>query len=151
MSCVAVCCSVLQCVAVCCSVLLFVAVVCHIASRVISRISVYICANKLLSSQIGSPHERRDKKKSENDLKKQTKRVGLPYRFMKRRDQIALFSSMEVSCLETRSSVTVLQCVAVCCSVLRCIAVCCSVLHCVALCCGVETRSSVTVLQCVAV
>jgi len=40
-------------------------------------------------------------------------------------------------------SISVLQCVAVCCSVLQCVAVCCSVLQCVAVCCSV--------LQCVAV
>jgi len=40
-------------------------------------------------------------------------------------------------------SVSVLQCVAVCCSASQCIAVCCSVLQCVAVCCSV--------LQCVAV
>jgi len=39
--------------------------------------------------------------------------------------------------------VSVLQCVAVCCTVLQCVAVCCTVLQCVAVCC--------TVLQCVAV
>jgi len=40
-------------------------------------------------------------------------------------------------------SLSVLQCVAVCCSVLQCVAVCCSVLQSVAVCCSV--------LQCVAV
>jgi len=42
-----------------------------------------------------------------------------------------------------RSSRSVSQCVAVCCSVLQCVAVCCSVLQCVAVCCSM--------LQCVAV
>ena len=35
------------------------------------------------------------------------------------------------------SYVSVLQCIAVCCSVLQCVAVCCSVLQCVAVCCSV--------------
>jgi len=35
------------------------------------------------------------------------------------------------------ATVTVLQCIAVCCSVLQCVAVCCSVLQCVAVCCSV--------------
>ena len=34
-------------------------------------------------------------------------------------------------------TLSVLQCVAVCCSVLQCVAVCCSVLQCVAVCCSV--------------
>jgi len=37
---------------------------------------------------------------------------------------------------------SVLRCVAVCCSVLQCVAVCCSVLQCVAVCCGVLDTSS---------
>jgi len=39
--------------------------------------------------------------------------------------------------------VSVLQCVAVCCSVLQCVAVCCSVLQCVAVCCSVLQRVAV--------
>ena len=39
--------------------------------------------------------------------------------------------------LPTRSSCSVLQCVAVCYSVLQCVAVCYSVLQCVAMCCSV--------------
>jgi len=35
------------------------------------------------------------------------------------------------------SKMSVLQCVAVCCSVLQCVAVCCGVLQCVAVCCSV--------------
>jgi len=46
---------------------------------------------------------------------------------------------------------SVLQCVAVCCSVLKCIAVCCSALQCVAVCCSVLQCVAVccSVLQCV--
>jgi len=39
--------------------------------------------------------------------------------------------------LAVYASLSVLQCVAVCCSVLQCVAVCCSVLQCVAMCCSV--------------
>jgi len=50
-------------------------------------------------------------------------------------------------------TVSVLQCVAVCCSVLQCVAVCCSVLQCVAVCCSVLQCVALccSVLQCVAV
>ena len=50
-------------------------------------------------------------------------------------------------------SLSVLQCVAVCCSVLQCIAVCCSVLQCVAVFCSVLQYDAVccSMLQCVAV
>jgi len=50
-------------------------------------------------------------------------------------------------------SITLLQCVAVCCSVLQCVAVCCSVLQCVEVCCSVLQCFAVcrSVLQCVAV
>jgi len=73
-------------------------------------------------------------------------------------------------CLSPSLEVSVLQCVAVCCSVLQCVAVrssmrvavCCSVLQCVAVCCSVAVRGVVpldlsrsqnvaAVLQCVAV
>ena len=37
--------------------------------------------------------------------------------------------------------VSVLPCVAVCCSVLQCVAVCCSVLQCVAVCCSLRRPS----------
>ena len=62
--------------------------------------------------------------------------------------------------------ISVLQCVAVCCSVLQCVAVCCNVLQCVAVCCNVLQCGSwhpftlqifcsqcrtIGVLQCVAV
>ena len=50
-------------------------------------------------------------------------------------------------------SLSVLQCVAVCCSVLQCVAVCCSALQCVAVCCSALQCVAVccSVLQCVAV
>jgi len=52
-----------------------------------------------------------------------------------------------------RHDVSVLQCVAVCCSVLQCVAMCCSVLQCVAVCCNVLQCAAMrcSVLQCVAV
>jgi len=43
-------------------------------------------------------------------------------------------------------SLSLLQCVAVCCSVLQCVAVCCSVLQCVAVCCS---RESLTAAHCI--
>jgi len=39
--------------------------------------------------------------------------------------------------IECKSSIALLQCVAVCCSVLQCVAVCCNVWQCVAVCCNV--------------
>jgi len=58
------------------------------------------------------------------------------------------------ACAEVWTShVSVLQCVAVCCSVLPCVAVCCSVLQCAAVCCSLLQYVAVccSVLQCVAV
>jgi len=51
------------------------------------------------------------------------------------------------------ASLSVLQCVAVCCSVLQCVAVCCSVLQCAAVCCSVLQCAVVrcSVLQYVAI
>jgi len=51
------------------------------------------------------------------------------------------------------SPVSVLQCVAMCCSVLQCVAMCCSVLQCIAVCCSVLQCVAVccSVLQCIAV
>ena len=55
--------------------------------------------------------------------------------------------------MQMRWHLSVLQCVAVCCSVLQCVVVCCSVLQCVAVCCRVLPCVAVccSVLQCVAV
>ena len=52
--------------------------------------------------------------------------------------------------IATRSVLTVLQCVAVCCSVLQCVTVCCSVLQCVSACCSVLPYIAMycSVLQC---
>jgi len=47
------------------------------------------------------------------------------------------------------AGVSMLQCVAVCCSVLQCVAVCCYLLSCVALCCSV-LQGHCSVLQCFA-
>jgi len=45
-------------------------------------------------------------------------------------------TDFEMNVIE-RNQVSVLQCVAVCCSELQCVLVCCSVLQCVAVCCRV--------------
>jgi len=45
-------------------------------------------------------------------------------------------SVLQCVAVECMYLLSVLQCVAVCCSVLQCVAVCCSVLQCVAVCCS---------------
>jgi len=64
----------------------------------------------------------------------------------------SLWGSVEmVETVIFRWRLSVLQCVAVCCSVLQCVAVCCSVLQCIAVCCSVLQCVAVycSVLQCV--
>ena len=74
-----------------------------------------------------------------------------------RKSEISLFLRVSIvsksRCASSRSSVCMLQCVAVYCSVLQCVAVCCSVLQCVAECCSVLPCVAVCyrVLQCVSV
>ena len=67
----------------------------------------------------------------------------------------AIYARRRVTTIHTKRDMhmSVLQCVAVCCSVLQCAAVCCSVLQCVAVCCSVLQCVVVccSVLQCVAV
>jgi len=66
-----------------------------------------------------------------------------------RRDVILhRYSSISVEAHLVCCSVTVLQCVAVCCSVLQCVAVCCSVLQCAAVYCSALHCVCYSVLHC---
>ena len=56
---------------------------------------------------------------------------------------MCIYRCMHLYILQRNISLSVVQCVAVCCSVLQCVSLCCSVLQCVAVC--------FIVLQCVAV
>ena len=118
--CVAFCCSALQCVAVCCSVLLCVAVCCrtYAEDSPTQILLMYHMQHTATHCNYTAPH---------------ATHIHLQMSHVQHETLRFLF-------------LTLLQCVAVCCSVLQwvqnlaihipyLVAVCCSVLQCVALCC----------------
>ena len=128
---VAVCCSVLLCVAVCCSVLLYIYPFSHKLFFYTHSVS-FSLSNFLLLFSLFT--------------------IILPVLlslFLSFSQKVA--ANNKALCVERyqfilllfHHSVSVLQCVAVCCSVLQCVAVCCSVLQCVAVCCSMLQRVAV--------
>jgi len=101
-TCVAVCCSVVQCGAVCCSVLQCVAMCCRALQSVVVRVVCCVCCSVLQCAAVCC-----------SVLRCVAVCVA----------ECLPFWSVFPCC-------SVLQCVAVCCSVLQCVAVCCSVLQC---------------------
>jgi len=125
------CCSVLQCAEVCCSVLQCGAVCCSMLQLV--RALHLGCCSALQFGAVCC----RDKRCIRGALQHTTHCNAL------QAVSATHLLVLGVSENSTRSSCSVLQCVAVCYSALQCVAVCCSVLKSVALCC--------IVFQCVAV